>query len=95
VLDLLHDYEEEAERQRRAAISASRDQGETRANWPASPTASESFGRARDRAASAIGTSGRSVARAKAVATKAPDLAEKVDQDPLTSDPGARHGFAP
>ena len=80
-LELVPMYEEQAERLRRVAISASRT-AETVADRPPSETRPKS----RDKAAAVVGTSGRSVARAKRIKDKAPDLQEKVESGELAID---------
>lgn len=72
--DLLPEYEAEAKARQGARTDLS-DIGADRHQCPQPPTRAP---RAADHAAKAVGTSGRSVGRAKAVSTKAPDLAEKV-----------------
>lgn len=80
-------YEAEAERHRRAAISASRG-SETAANrQPSEPTLAPKASReSTARAAANTGTSGRSVARFKRVAEEAPDLVDKVKDGSVSLD---------
>jgi len=54
------------------------------------PEVSEPAPRARDRAAAALGTSGKAVARAKRVSKDAPDLADKVRAGTVTLDAAER-----
>lgn len=85
-LELVPLYQEQTEKSRRAAISVSRsavskttaDRQESQPK-PRNPESTH-------RAAALVGTSGRSVARAKRIKEKAPDLQEKVESGELAID---------
>lgn len=82
-LELVPLYEQQSEKARRKAISAAR---EIRADRPVSQPTAKPEKRSRDKAAAVVGTSGRSVARAKRIKEKAPDLQEKVESGELAID---------
>jgi hypothetical protein len=81
-LELVPLYEEQSEKSRRAAISVARTTEKTVADRPPSQPQPKS----RDKAAAVVGTSGRSVARAKRIKEKAPDLQQKVESGELAID---------
>lgn len=75
-------YEAEAEKRKRELSGTRSNPDEVRAHGPV-PAKTKPAPRARDKAAKAVGTSGRSVGRYKRVAQNAPDLAEKVQSGTL------------
>jgi hypothetical protein len=87
-LRLLPHYEEEAKKRMAAAGASAAPRRPAQKARAERPTLS--IGRARDAAASAIGTSGRSIARAKRLMEQAPDLAEKVWSGQLPLDRAER-----
>lgn len=84
-VDLLPHFEAEAAEARRAA-GGDRRSDEARSVGATSPQAveTERAPKSTERAGAAVGVSGRTVARAKAVAEQAPDLAEKVRSGELS-----------